>query len=210
MNTHEHIDELAELHALGVLDDTERASVDAHVRSCGVCAKRVGEAEALIAGTIEEREPPPTLDVRVRNAFTQRSAVAPPRWGALVAAAFVIGLLPGLLFAALYRPAAPFQSDRDRAVAAMVNSHFSHAQFAALAPGAPKAKVLYGRKAPWRFFIAQTTRAYTVGAQTATGVIVLGALHVSGDAAELFVPDTSARSFVLLDGTRAVARVTLP
>ncbi len=209
MNTHEHIDELAELYALGVLDDAERASVDAHVRSCTQCASRLGEAETLIADTIEEREPSSRLDVHIRKAFTARTAF-PQRWGALVAAAFVIGLLPGLLFAALYRPAAPFQTDRDRAIAAMVNSHFLHAQFTALAPGAPKAKVLYGRAEPWRFFVAQTTHAYTVAAQNANGGSVLGTLHVSGDAAELFVPDANARTFLLLDGTKPVARVTLP
>lgn len=209
MNTHEHIEELAELYALGALDDAERASVDAHVHSCAVCAKRLGEAEQFIADTIEEREPADNLDVRVRRTFAPKRAFA-PRWGSLVAAAFVLGLLPGLIFAALYHPAQPFQADRDRAVAAMVNSHFLHAQFTPLGPDAPKAKVIYGRSEPWRFFVAQTTHAYTVRAENANGASVLGALHVSGDAAELFVPQTSARSFVLLDGARVVARVRLP
>lgn len=209
MNTHEHIEELAELYALGVLNDAERASVDAHAITCTVCAKRVGDAEALIAETVEEREPRRALDVRVRKAFAPRVAAA-PRWGGLVAAAFVIGLLPGLIFAALYRPAAPFQADRDRAIAAMVNAHFLHAQFTPLSRDAPKAKVLYGRTSPWRFFVAQTNRAYTVEAESANGATVLGTLHVSGDAGELFVPQNSARAFVLLDGARPVARVRLP
>lgn len=209
MNTHEHIEELAELYALGVLDDAERASVDAHVRSCELCAKRVGEAEALIAGTIEDRQPAALLDVRVRKAFVTRPSVA-PRWGALVAAAFVLGLLPGLIFAALVRPTAPFQSDHNRAIAAMVNGHFLHAQFTAVAPDAPKAKVLYGRSAPWRYFVAQTNRTYTVEALNGNGATVLGTLRVSGDAGELYVPQSAARSFVLLDGKRPVARVKLP
>lgn len=209
MNTHEHIGELAELYAIGALDDAERAAVDAHVQSCEECSRSLGEAEALIAETIAEREPPRALDARVRKAFASRTA-APPRWGALVAAAFVIGLLPGLLFAGLYRPAAPFQADRDRAISAMVNSHFSHAPFIAIASDAPKAKVLYARTARWRFFVAQTTHAYTVEAQNASGTVVLGTLHVSGNAAELFVPATSARKFVLLDGARPVAQVQIP
>jgi len=208
VNTHEHIGELAELYALGSLDDAERATVDAHVRWCEVCAKRLGEAEALIAETIEDREPPPALGARVRKAFV--APTAPPQWGALVAAAFVLGLLPGLLFAALYRPPSPFQADRDRAVSAMVNSHFSHAPFTALAPDAPKAKLLYARTASWRFFVAQTTHAYTVEEESAAGMTSLGSLHVSGNAAELFVPDSKAKRFVLLDGSRIVARVTIP
>jgi hypothetical protein len=209
MNAHEHINEQAELYALGVLDDDERATVDAHVQTCEFCAKRVGDAQALIAESIAEHEPPRSLDVRVRKAFAPQ-AVRAPRWGGLVAAAFVVGLLPGFIFAAFYRPAAPFQGDRDRAVAAMVSSHFLHAQFTAVSTDAPKAKVLYGRTSPWRFFVAQTNRAYTVEAESANGASVLGTLHVSGDAGELFVPQSSARAFLLVDGGRVVARVRLP
>lgn len=209
MNTHEHIDELAELYALGALDEAERATVDLHAKSCAVCAARLGNAEAMIAETIEKHAPSGTLDVRVHKAFAPRRRTAPP-WGALAAAAFLLGLLPGLLFAAFYHPRAPFESDRDRAIVAMVNSHFLHAQFTALAPDAPKAKVIYGRGKPWRLFVAQTKRPYTVRAEAAAGGTSLGVLHVSGDAAELFVPSSNARTFVLLDGTRRVARVTLP
>lgn len=210
MNTHEHIEELAELYALGALDDAERASVLAHVHSCSACAQRLGQAEAVIAELTPEMEPPASLDVRVRHAFTRQRRVVPMRWQSLVAAAFIIGLLPGLIFAALYKPAVPFQADRDRAIAAMVNSHFSHAQFTALTPDAPKAKVLYGHGARWRFFVAQSTHAYAVQAQTPRGTSIIGTLHVSGGAAELFVPQSDARIYVLLDGTRPVARVTLP
>lgn len=209
MNTHEHIEELAELYALGALDDAERASVDAHVHSCATCAQRLGQAEALIAELTPEVQPPAALDARMRSAFVPRTRFTAPRWQGLVAAAFIIGLLPGLIFAALYKPAAPFQADRDRAIAAMVNSHFVHAQFIALTPDAPKAKVLYGRGSPWRFFVAQSTHAYAVKAQTPQGASIVGTLHVSGDAAELFVPQSDARTFVLLDGSRPVARVTL-
>lgn len=197
MNTHEHIDELAELYALGTLDDVERASVERHVQSCTECAARLGEAERFIARTIAEHEPSPALDRRMRAAFApRRSPIA--AWAALVAAAFVVGLL-------LPRPSA-FEADRDRAIPAMVNSHFLHVQFTPLTGQAPKAKVIYGRGAPWRFFIAQTTHAYTVRSQSGA---VLGELHVSGNAAELFVPSSAERSFVLLDGSRPVAKVTL-
>ena len=158
MTAHEHIDELAELYALGTLDDAERTAVDSHARSCDACAQRIGEAEALIALTIEAQEPPPALDRRMHAAFTAQKTFA-PRWGALVAAAFVLGLLPGVLFAVLRPGPSTLPSDREHAIAAMVNSHFSHAQFTALAPDAPKAKVIYGHGAPWRYFVAQTNHA---------------------------------------------------
>lgn len=199
MNTDEHIDELAELYALGALDDATRERVDRHTRTCTKCAARVGEAENFIAQTIPEREPTPALDRRVGAAFApvRRSS---PWWGALVAAAFVAGLLLP------YRPPSSFDADRDRAIPALVNSHFLHAQFTPLVADAPKAKVIYGRSAPWRFFIVQTNRAYMVRTQNGTA---LGTLHVSGYAAELFVPNDAGRSYVLLDGARPVASVRL-
>jgi hypothetical protein len=209
VNTHEHIDELAELYALGALDDEQRRRIDMHVGDCAECAARLGDAEALIAQTVAQREPPQQLDRRVRSTFTPQTSVL-PRWSGLIAAAFVIGLLPGFLFAMLYRPAAPFQQDRERAIAAMVNSHFLHAPFTPIAADAPKAKVLYGRNKGWRFFVAQTHHAYLVQAQTANGPVILGTLHVSGNAAELFVGNSRARQFVLLDGARPVARARLP
>lgn len=205
MNTHEHIDELAELYALGALDDAERASVDLHVHSCRDCAARLGEAERFIAETVAPAEPSSALDVRIHGAFAPARRT-PPRWAALVAAAFIVGLLPGIIYGVFNRPAQSVDPDHDRAIAALVNSHFLHAQFTPLVSGAPKAKVIYGRGTPWRFFIAQTNRAYAVRTQYGAPV---GTMHVSGNAAELFVPSTSERSFVLLDGTRPVARVTL-
>lgn len=209
MTAHDHIDEFAELYALGALNDSERSSVDAHVRVCESCAKRLGEAEWLIAQAIPEREPPRQLDRRVHAAFTGRSPRT-LRLASLIAAAFVLGLLPGMLFALLYHPATAFDADRDRAIGAMVTSHFVHAQFKPLIAGAPKAKVLYGRTGHWRFFVAQTRTAYSVVAVSGGNSSRLGVLHVQGDAAELFVPDNTARTFLLLDGSRPVARVSLP
>lgn len=209
MTPHDHIDELVELYALGTLSERERANVDAHVGSCDACAARLGEAELLISQTLADREPSSALDRRVRAVFVPRRSLT-LQFGPLVAAAFVLGLLPGVLFGVLHHPAAPFDADRGRAINAMVDSHFSHAQFTPLASGAPKAKVLYARSGRWRFFVAQTNRAYAVEAQTPSGSSMLGTLRVSGDAAELFVPDTAARTFLLLDGRRPVARVKLP
>lgn len=205
----QHIDELAELYALGVLDDAQRAAVDAHVQTCMECAQRLGEAETLIADSIVEREPPADLDRRMHAAFAPRRAPG-MRWGALVAAAFVLGLLPGVLFGIFQSRTSSFDRDRDQAIAAMVNSHFVHAQFTTLTPDAPKAKVIYGRGKTWRFFVAQTNHAYTVQAQENGASTTLGTLHVSGNAAELFVRQSSARSYTLLDGLRVVARVRLP
>ena len=204
-----HVADLAELYAIGSLDERERDRVDAHVRECQACAADIGAAEEAVAALITERAPAPTLDARMHRAF------APPRttrfWSALAAAAFVAGLLPSIWFWSAARNSAAFTSDREQAVHAMVGSHFAHAQFAGLAPDAPKAKVIYARTGAWRFIVVDAGRAYTVAAQSNAGTIRLGQLHVQGATAELFLPNApAARTLLLLDGTRPVARATLP
>jgi anti-sigma factor RsiW len=209
MNTSQHIDELAELYALGSLEEPQRALVDAHVRMCEACAGRLGEAEATVVALIEPGTPSASLDRRVHAAFVLRS---PWRWTApLVAAAFVLGLLPSMLLWSSVSRNAGFDTEQTQAVQAMVNSHFAHAPFVQLSADAPKAKLIYSRTADWRYVVAQTDRAYDVAAKTNGRTIVLGQLRVRGNAGELFVTHAPAsREFLLLDGSRAVGRVTLP
>lgn len=209
MTVSQHVDELAELYALGTLSEMERVRVDAHVRSCDACAARVGEAEAAVAQLVEEWEPSAALDRRMRAAFVPRS---PWRWTApLVAAAFVLGLLPSLVMWSGVFNSGSFATDQQQAVRAMVGSHFAHAPFVPAAADAPKAKVIYSRTGDWRYIVAQTSMAYDVAVQSNGQVISLGKLHVSGSAGQLFVAHAPpARQFLLREGSRVVARVTLP
>lgn len=194
-----HIDESAELYALGALGEGERAQVDAHVVQCDACAARLGEAERTI------------------TAMEEGTASAAPRIGtwrfpaALIAAAFILGLVPSGWFWSAQQRANAYNADREGALAAMVSSHFSHAQFQPLVADAPKAKLLYARNGRWVYAVAQTGKLLLLKAQTGDSTVPLGTLRVLGDSAELFVRDAgAARSFVLNDGTRDVERVTLP
>ncbi len=56
-----HIDELAELYALGSLDSRDRALVERHTRTCVACANRIRAAEETIAfmADLEEHHKPP-------------------------------------------------------------------------------------------------------------------------------------------------------
>jgi len=194
-----HIGESAELYALGALDDDERAQVDAHVRRCDVCAARLGEAERTIAAMEDSGA---TASRRVR-AWRFPAGVA--------AAAFVLGLVPSAWFWSAGQHANAYDADRESAVAAIVSSHFSHAPFQPLAPGAPKAKLLYARNGRWVYAVAQTGKPLLLKAQAGGAEVPLGTLRVLGRSAELFVRDAGrARSFVLNDGRRDVERVTLP
>jgi anti-sigma-K factor RskA len=208
MNALYHIDELAELYALGTLEDAERERVDAHVQTCNRCAARVGEAEAVVAAMVPDVEPPHSLDDRVRAVLTPQRG---ERWlGPLLAAAFVLGLLPSAWFFQTLHTRSAFDEDRRNAIVAMLHSHFTHAQFSAITPDAPKAKVIFARGGSWCYIVAQTAKAYDVHAERAGRSIDLGTLRVSGDAAELFVPQTDAQALLLLDGSRPVARARLP
>lgn len=207
--TTEHVAELAELYALGTLDDRERALVDAHVQTCDECAARLGEAEATVEQLVQPRSPSPALDRRMSAAFRTRGSW---RWTApLVAAAFVVGLLPSLAMWSGVFGRASFASDQQQAVTAMVGSHFVHAPFVPVDPAAPKAKVIYGRTGDWRYIVAQTARPYDVAVVSNGHPVWLGTLHVSGDAGELFVPHAPAgNEYLLREGARVIARVMLP
>jgi len=208
MTASQHVEELAELYALGALDDRERALVDAHASACAECAARIGEAEAAVEQLVEERPPSLALDRRMRAAFARP---APWRWAApLAAAAFILGLVPSLLLWPGVFGGGSFASDQQRAVRAMVGSHFSHAPFIASAPDAPKAKLIYNRTGDWRFIVAQTTKPYDVAVRSKGQIASLGKLRISGNAGELFVDHAPGRDFLLRDGTRIVAHVTLP
>jgi len=50
----EHIDEMAELYALGSLEDLERARVERHVETCEACAVRLDEASIVVADLAQE------------------------------------------------------------------------------------------------------------------------------------------------------------
>ncbi len=194
-----HIGESAELYALGALSEDERAQVDAHVVQCDACAARLGEAERTVAAMEE----------------TGSSANRRPRaWrfpAAAVAAAFVLGLVPSGWFWSAQQRANAYDADREGALAAMVSSHFSHAQFQPLAAGAPKAKLIYARSGRWVYAVAQTGKPLLLEVREGGKAVPLGMLHVLGGSAELFVRDAgTGRSFVLNDGRRDIERVSLP
>lgn len=207
-----HIDELAELYALGTLDEAERAAIDAHALECDACAQRLGEAADTIAFMEQSVAVPASLDRRMTGVFARSSRLSTFRIpGALAAAAFVIGLLPSFWFWSVAQNARSFDADRQHAVQAMVNSHFAHAQFAPLETNAPKAKLIYARTGNWLYVVAQTGRPLSLRAQTQQGEVALGTLHVSGNAGELFVSQAPlARTFILTDGQRPIERVTIP
>jgi len=70
-----HIDELAELYALGSLEAGDRAAVERHIRDCAQCADRIRAAEETIAfiSDLETHHEPPHA---IAENFAARLAVS--------------------------------------------------------------------------------------------------------------------------------------
>ena len=133
-----HIDQEAELYALGMLDDDERVRIDEHLRECEPCTVLVGNAEAAVAALIDTTQ--------IRNT-PRRTAW----WPIAVAAAFAISTLGLLGQNVILRGA--LDSDGTY-LATMVNSHFDHVQFQAPGGAPLPAKAVYERHGKWYEILA--------------------------------------------------------
>jgi hypothetical protein len=141
-----HIDQEAELYALGMLEDEERARVDEHLLACEPCMVLVGNAEAAVAAlidTTQQRQP------KRRTAW----------WPVATAAAFAIATA-GLLAqnVALHGALASDGAVLDT----MVNSHFDHTQFQGSGGAEIAAKAIYERHGKWYEILADGTPAWHV------------------------------------------------
>ena len=92
----EHIEELAELYALGSLDDLERLRVERHVSQCAICAARLHQAEETVTAVAEAQPlhaPPARLQERLhRSIKPARRWPQWQMWPAAVAAILVLAL----------------------------------------------------------------------------------------------------------------------
>jgi anti-sigma factor RsiW len=200
-----HLEELAELYAIGALPDDERAAADAHIAECAACARRVGEAEETVASlSAANGAPSPQLERRMRAAFIDRGRTR--SWYPFVAAAFILGLLPSIALLQRDRNFETAGANRNQALAAMVHSHFLHAPFVKIAPDAPAAKAIFARDGSWLYVIAASDRDLTLTA----GGRVLGTVTGNGGERTLFlVHPPHAKALDLSDGSRTLARAAI-
>jgi hypothetical protein len=141
-----HIDQEAELYALGMLDDEERARIDAHLATCAPCTVRIGRAEDAVAALV---------DATQQRKPERRTAW----WPIAVAAAFALTSV-GLLGQNVVMRGA-LASDGSL-LATMVDSHFDHTQFAAPGGAPLAAKAIYERHGKWYEILADGTPAWHV------------------------------------------------
>lgn len=196
-----HLDELAELYALGCLEPAEQLRLQAHVADCAACRQRVSDAEGVVLA-LAETEPQVAMLPKRR-----RSAAASSTWR------FVAGLAAGLILPLLILLPVAFrarQSEQQTQVAlsALVNSHFNHVAFTRVAPDGPAAKLLYARNGGWLYVIvAQPRTDLGVFVRGPNGLRSAGTIRANDVESALFVARPGAVSEVLLTrGGSTVAR----
>jgi hypothetical protein len=190
-----HIDQEAELYALGMLDDDERARIDDHAATCAECAARLGRAEAAVAALAD-----------AANA-TPRRRSAP--WAA-IAAAFALAA-GGLVWQNVVLRGA-LAAD-GTVLATLVNSHFDHMQFQAPGGAPLGAKAIYERHGAWYEILADGTPDWRVTLIAPDGVRrpAAGAFERRGTASVLLIaPASPVRTIELDDPAGKVVAVVRP
>jgi hypothetical protein len=211
----DHIDELAELYAIGSLDEFENARVERHVVQCAPCAARLHEAETTVAAlaqaqALPEHEPPATLRARLDRSLDSSARRGILTWhpfAAAVAAAIVLALIP--TFVAVDRNSALVAMRQDEAALARLASagtQIDHAQF--MSGTQPmNATVLYGPRGDWYYVVVMHPRpgmqvAYVHGGR----MEMLGTVAMHGESGTLYLPvNHKMDELALLEGSTVVA-----
>lgn len=210
-----HIDELAELYALGSLEPFEQSKVDAHIATCEACRRRVSDAERVVLA-LAEAQPQIEPSRPVPRAPARASTSPRPSGNAW---RFAVGIAAGLILPLLILLPVAFRArqaqERDNvALSALVNSHFNHVSFTPSVPGAPPAKLLYARAGEWLYVIVVQPRSdLTVEVRDAHGVRTVGTIAGNRPQGSLFVARPGPVQEVLLDlngAPLAVAHPILP
>lgn len=179
-----HLDDDAELYALGLTERVRDAEIEAHLARCGDCRARVVAAEAAAAALAAALPPMPAAD-----ASPQRSAEAPrpvalaaaPRrawWPALASAAALVFAATTAFEGFSAHAASSRLARTDVALAAIASSHFGHTTLTS-APGVV-AKALYARDGAWCYVLATgAPRGAHVVLRTGTSSRDVGALEAT-------------------------------
>jgi hypothetical protein len=195
-----HLDDDAELYALGLTDRERDAEIEAHLASCADCRTRVVAAEEAAASLAATLPPMPAAAIALRP--RQRAW-----WPALASAAAVL-LAATAAFEGYSAHAASSQLARTEvALGAIASSHFGHTTLAS-EPGVV-AKALYARDGAWLYVVATgAPSGARVVLRRAAAAHDVGALE-SGTPAALFVRGAGrADEVTVVAGDRVVARGT--
>jgi len=212
MNELGHLDDAADLYAIGALDEFEQTAVEKHVATCVECARLLAEAEdrvTLLAEADVRHKPPAQLERRfapIVRARTSRPRALIPA----IAAALVIGLLPSAYFwqqNEAMHAAMIAQADALNRVASMPHRSVP---FSNMGNGSA-ARVMYAPDGSWYVvFVRGATRALSVAWMHGGQRTMLGTATPHGSVAMLYLPKSHRMDqLALLDGEQVVAEAQL-
>lgn len=212
----DHIDEFAELYALGSLDEMERARVERHAATCEVCAARLHHAELTVADIAQgqpQYEPSSALSARLHESVAPapRSRFHPGLVGLAFAAALAIAFIPTWLAVDRTRVASQAMLADEHALARIASApSFNRAVF--MSHNQPMdAKVLYGTRGDWYYVVIMHPRpgmqvAYVHGNR----MEMLGRVAMHGETGTLYLPvNHRMEELALLQGNTVVAAAHL-
>ena len=183
-----HLDDDAELYALGLTDRERGAEIEAHVAACEPCRTRVVAAEAAAASLAAALPPMP-------------AAVPHRAWWTTAATAAAVVFAATTAFASNTAHNASAQlAQTDAALGAIASSHFAHTTLTAGRPGVV-AKALYARDGAWLYVVVENApRGAHVVVRNAAASRDLGALD-AGTPSTLFARATGrADEITIVDG----------
>jgi hypothetical protein len=208
----DHIDENAELYAIGSLDDLERVRVERHVVTCAACAARLQQAENAVAN-LAEALPVQNAPARLRERL--RQSIRPPArrsafWRSIpaaIAAALVLALIPTWVAVDRGRHASVAMRQDEQALAMLASAPFHHAQFMSPEKRPMNAKVLYGMHGDWYYVVVMHPKANMQVAYVHGGRMeMLGAVAMHGQSGTLYLPvNHKMDELALLEGNKVVA-----
>jgi len=198
----DHLNEDAELYALGLTDLDRTSEIEAHLTECVPCRDRVIAAEAAAASLAATL--PPMPDVAVSAAPPRASTASRGWWAPLATAAAFLFAATAVVEGGLARSAGDRVQRTDVALTALASSHFGHTTLTS-SPGVI-AKVIYSRDGSWAYVVANGTPsgAHLVARESGTQHD-LGPLD-AGRPATLFVHQPGkADEFTVVTGTTIIA-----
>ena len=205
--TTSHIGDDAALYALGLLDDNERAAIDAHAATCAACAQLLAQACDDVTHMVEATSLPPA------NA-TRTTARRPARWqyamsGAwlpAIAAAILIFLLPS---AYLLRENIAMHDTMVAESQAM--ERMASSPYRAVAFNGMDAKVMYGTDGSWYCVVVHGAKAPVDVAWMHDGTkTMLGTAVPHGEVAVLYLPKSHRMDqLALVTGDRMMGQAQL-
>jgi anti-sigma factor RsiW len=221
--TYAHIDDLAELYAMGALGDDERTYVEAHLRACTECAQAIGLAErdvALIASMEPQQSAPAALAGRIERLLGPDTVRLPQArrgfgWGvpALAAAALLVGLLPSFYFWSENETMHGAMIAQSAAIDRLASAPHRTAAFssASSTTASTAAEVMYGVDGSWYVVVVRNASKPLGVAWMHDGTrTMLGTTVPHGNVAMLYLPQSHRMDrLALMDGDRVVAEATL-